>query len=108
MRSRWLDAAAVLGGALAIPALAWLFLVFFAAFAYGSFEEGNDWVSVAFLVFTLLTVPMSVLVVYGPVTGASAGLPPACCSAGRHWGPGSGWVYLGLSSLDAGRIAAVR
>lgn len=59
-----MDAAAVLGGALAIPALAWLFLLVFAAFAYGRFEEDSDWVAVAFLVFTLLTVPMAVLVVW--------------------------------------------
>jgi hypothetical protein len=92
MRSRWVDAAAVLGGALAIPALAWLFLLVFAAFAYGRFEEGSDWVAVAVLVFTLLTVPMAVLVVW---TGnrRQREIAPACCSAGRHWGPGSGWVY---------------
>ena len=64
MRSRWLVASAVLGGVVAAPVLAWLFLVVFAAFAYGRFEEGRDWVAVAFLVFTLLTVPIAVLVVW--------------------------------------------
>ena len=92
MRSRWLDAAAVLAGALAVPALAWLFIVVFAAFAYGSFEEGSDWVTAAFLVFTLLTVPMSVLVVWTGnrrQRGIAAGLLLGWAALGI-------WVWVGV------------
>jgi hypothetical protein len=96
MRSRWLDAAAILGGALAIPALAWLFLVFFAAFAYGSFEEGNDWVAVAFLVFTLLTVPIAVLMVWTGnrrQRGIAAGLLLGWAALGI-------WVWMGIPGVE--------
>jgi hypothetical protein len=96
MRSRWLDAAAVLGGALAIPALAWLFLVVFAAFAYGGFEEGTDWVAVAFLVFTLLTVPIAVLMVWTGnrrQRGIAAGLLLGWAALGT-------WVWMGVPGIE--------
>lgn len=73
-------------GALAIPALAGLFLAFFAAFTYGRFDEESDFVAAAILVFTLLTVPIAVLVVWTGnrrQRGIAAGLL-------------LGWVALGL------------
>ena len=92
MRSRWLDAAAVLGGALAIPPLAWLFLVVFIAFTYGRFDEGGDLVAAAFLVFTLLTVPMAVFVVWTGnrrQRGIAAGLLLGWAALGL-------WVWMGV------------
>jgi len=49
--------------ALAIPALAHLFLFLFATFTWGRFDQGRDLAAAAFLVFTLLAVPSAVLVV---------------------------------------------
>ena len=59
-----MDAAAVLGGVLAIPALAMLFLVVFSAFTYGRFDTASEFASAAFLIFTLLTVPIAVLMAW--------------------------------------------
>ena len=97
MRSRWRDAAAVFGGALAIPALAWLFLVFFAAFTYGRFDEAGDFVAAAFLVFTLLTVPPAALVVWTGnrrQRGIVAGLLLGWAALGL-------WVWMGEPGLSS-------
>lgn len=96
MRSRWLDAAAVLGGVLAIPALAVLFLVVFAAFTYGRFDEASDLVAVAFLVFTLLTVPTAVLMVWTGSRrqrGTGAGLLLGWAAVGL-------WVWMGVPGVE--------
>lgn len=95
MRSRWLDAAAVLGGALAIPVLAFLFLFVFVGFSYGRFDQGSDLVAAAFLVFTLLTVPSAALVVWTGnrrQRGIAAGLLLGWATLGL-------WVWMGTPGV---------
>ena len=95
MRSRWVDAAAVLGGVLALPALAVLFLLFFATFTYGRFDEASDYVATAFLIFTLLTVPIAVLVVWTGnrrQRGIAAGLLLGWAAVGL-------WVWTGVPGV---------
>jgi hypothetical protein len=96
MRSRWVVAAAVLGGALASPALATLFLAFFATFTYGRFDEATDFAAAAFLVFTLLTVPIAALVVWtgnGRQRGFAAGLLLGWAALGT-------WVWMGVPEVE--------
>jgi hypothetical protein len=89
------DATAVLGGVLAIPALAMLFLVVFSTFTYGRFDEASDFASAAFLVFTLLTVPIAVLMVWTGnrrQRGIAAGLLLGWAAVGL-------WVWTGVPGV---------
>jgi len=96
MRSRWLDAAAVIGGALAIPALTMLFLYFFTILTPGRFDYASTFLTVTFLIFTV-TVPIAVLLVW---TGnrrqreTGAGLLLGWAAVGI-------WVWMGVPGVES-------
>jgi len=96
MRSRWLDAAAVLGGALAIPALTMIFLYFFTLFTPGRFEYASAFLTVTFLIFTA-TVPIAVLLVWTGnrrQRGTGAGLLLGWAAVGI-------WVWMGVPGVES-------
>jgi len=73
------------------PAYAFIFLGIFATFTYGMFDDARHLSAVAFLVFTLLTVPVAALVVWTRgryQRGFAAGLLLAWATLGI-------WVWMG-------------
>ena len=97
MRSRWLGAAAVLGGALTIPVLTMLFLYFFTLFTYGRFDDASDFLTVAFLIFTLPTVSIAVLMVWTGnrrQRGTGVGLLLGWAAVGL-------WVWMGVPGVES-------
>ena len=72
------------------------FLVVFAAFTCGRFDGASDFAAAAFLVFTLLTVPIAALVVWTGnrrQRGIAAGLLLGWAALGN-------WVWIGVPAVE--------
>jgi len=96
MRSWWLDAAAVLGGALAIPALTMISLYFFTLLTPGRFDYASAFLTVTFLIFTA-TVPIAVLMIWTGnrhQRGTGAGLLLGWAAVGL-------WIWMGVPGVES-------
>lgn len=93
MKSRWLVAAAGLCGVVAAPALAWSCIAVTIPFTY---DTDRPLLLIAFLVFTVLTVPAGLLVVW-------AGTPLMRGFAGGlliGWAAWGFWAWMGVPGLS--------
>jgi hypothetical protein len=84
MRSQWLVVVAVLGGLLLAPWVAWVCLVVTVPFTYNTPTSS---LPLAFTLFTLLTVPVAVLVALKGTTAVQRGFATGVLI---------GWLVLGI------------
>jgi hypothetical protein len=92
MRSRWLVAVAILGGLLAAPAVAWFCLVVTIPFTYDTLVSP---VPIAFAIFTLLTVPIGLLVAWKGTTPLQRGF-----SSGVLIGWAATGIWVGMGGVE--------